>query len=168
MHPGIVHRARHAARIIIVPIWTIVCVFVVGTLLGVYQGLVSLFVPPDKRDRWDIWNILPPLGDGWWVIGGIIVIAAIFEGSFRVYRSLELQFSGLEKRLKQNLRPSFSMGDRTCVVTAPYGVPVLMLVPDPQVGSRQVSVVRNIPAKWFRLKIHNDGVDTAVKCAARL
>jgi len=154
-------RSRHFILIIWRPLWTWLALFAVGTVLAIYQGAVTLFIAPDKRDPWDIWNLLSPLGEKWWVIIiAAIVLLIIFEGSFRAYRALESEKSDLQERLKPRLIPSFSMNEPTCVIHGPFGFPVI----------DGKGLVRNevSPARWFRLKVENSGVDSVARCSARL
>jgi len=109
------NRALHAADILLVPLWTWGLVFVVGTLLGIYQGIVSLFVAPEKRDPYDIWNLLPSMPWGWWVVvAAIILLIAAIEGSYRHYMKAAKRIEILEERVRPKLKCSFGQNIPGC------------------------------------------------------
>jgi H+/Cl- antiporter ClcA len=87
MLKAIQDRALHAYQIVILPIWLWIFLFGLGVILGVYREVISIAVAPDKRGPYDIWNLLPHLQAQWWVaIISCVVIAIIFEASFRYQR----------------------------------------------------------------------------------
>jgi hypothetical protein len=93
-------RARHTYHIAIRPIWYWLFVFGIGGLLGVYQGIISLVLPPDQREPYDVWNILPHWSWGWWVtVIAIVVGIAIIEGSYRLHRETSKKVEAIEPKI---------------------------------------------------------------------
>jgi hypothetical protein len=97
-------RLGHVYHIAIRPVWGVGVIVMMGIVLTSSQAAISLLVAPDKRDPWDIYNVLPRLGWGWYVaVGSVVVLVLVIEGSYRHHRKTELK---LEQALDALASPS--------------------------------------------------------------
>jgi hypothetical protein len=92
-------RLRHA--------WALAHGWVLGVIGGVYALIGVLtsirdnLLSPEARVRFDTFEHLPKWSWVTWVIIGLcILVVALFEGSYRIDRSMRLRVVGLEKAIE--------------------------------------------------------------------
>jgi hypothetical protein len=128
------------------PVYGVGVVLVIGVLLGIYQAAVIVALPPDKRNRWDLYNLLRDWPWGWYAtLVAAIVVLVILEGSYRRWKGEHDAVSAFQRRLEPGMALSFS--------EANHGVEVEEGRPLRQIASVTVSNTGGVQLKDCQVMI---------------